>query len=125
MSIRIDKWLWFARIHKTRSLAAQAINAGRVKLNGARVKPSQTATVGDLLVFTKGQLEYRLTIAAIPKRRGPVKEAQALYEEDEASRLERERRTRMLAEDRALTPMTDGKPDKHTRRRLRDWHRGS
>ncbi len=116
--LRIDRWLWCARLFKSRSAAAEAVRRGRVHLNGQRVKPAHAVKIGDAL-----KLELRhggsrdLAIAAIPVRRGPAAEAAQAYVET-AESVERGRRA---AEQRALrgfAPPTAGKPDKRTRRLL-------
>ena len=90
--MRIDKWLWAARFFKTRSLAQQAIAAGRVKLNEARVKPAHELKVGDAISLRKEDLEWKIVVRLLSDRRGPAEEAQKLYLESDASRAERERR---------------------------------
>jgi ribosome-associated heat shock protein Hsp15 len=116
---RIDRWLWCARFFKSRSGAAEAVRAGRVRLNGSRVKPAHDVKVGDTLAIGRGDdTEQDVRVAAIPVRRGPATEAAACYVET-AESLERQR---VAAEQRALTPRfappTEGRPDKRTRRLL-------
>lgn len=83
-ALRIDKWLWFARFFKTRSLAASVVAAGEVSLNGAVVaKASALVRVGDELVFPTGKRRRRVTVLALGERRGPAPEAQALYREED------------------------------------------
>jgi len=83
-SLRIDKWLWFARFFKTRSLAASVIGEGEVRLNGAVVvKTSASVKPGDELVFPTGKRMRRVVVLAIGERRGPAPEAQGLYREEE------------------------------------------
>ncbi|MGE5477450.1 MAG: RNA-binding S4 domain-containing protein [Bacteroidales bacterium] len=83
-SLRIDKWLWFARFFKTRSLAASVVEAGEVRLNGAVVaKSSAQVRAGDDLVFPTGKRRRRVTVLAVGERRGPAPEAQALYREEQ------------------------------------------
>ncbi|MGJ8544920.1 MAG: RNA-binding S4 domain-containing protein [Sulfitobacter sp.] len=78
--LRLDKWLWFARFFKTRSLAATKVAAGAVRVNGASVsKRSTLVAVGDVLSFMQGDVLRIIEIAAIGTRRGPAPEAQALY----------------------------------------------
>ena len=118
--LRIDRWLWCARFYKTRSLAAQAVRGGHVRLNGQRVKAAHAVKIGDALtIVLREDTERDVTIAAIPARRGPAPEAAACYTETPES-LERRRRA---AERRALAgvlkPPTEGRPDKRTRRLLR------
>ena len=116
--MRIDKWLWAARFFKTRSLAQQAIAAGRVKLNDVRVKASHELKAGDSLVLRKEDLEWRIRVRILADRRGPAAEARKLYEETAESRAERERRQdlrRWCAEPAAGMK---GRPTKRDRRLL-------
>ncbi len=79
---RIDKWLWFARFFKSRSLAQSVVEAGEVRLNGMTVvKPAQAIRPGDELIFPTGKRWRRVRVAAVADRRGPAPEAQALYRE--------------------------------------------
>jgi ribosome-associated heat shock protein Hsp15 len=83
-TLRIDKWLWFARFFKTRSLAASVVDAGEVVLNGVVVvKASTGVRPGDDLVFPTGKRRRRVTVLALAERRGPAPEAQALYREED------------------------------------------
>jgi ribosome-associated heat shock protein Hsp15 len=116
---RIDRWLWCARLFKSRSAAAEAVRAGHVRLNGQRVKPAHAVRVGDALQVAHGHGPERdVAIAAIPVRRGPAAEAASSYVESPQS-IERRRKA---AEERAsrasYLPPTAGKPDKRTRRLL-------
>ncbi len=117
-TVRVDKWLWAARLVKTRGLAVEAINGGRVEVNGQRVKPSKDLKPGDRLVFTTGPVRRELMIRALSARRGPATEAALLYDETLESRQARERH----AEERRLTrPAFDdagGRPTKRDRRRF-------
>ena len=117
--LRIDRWLWCARFFKTRSVAAEAVRAGHVRLNGQRVKPAHAVKIGDALTVELREDSARdVRIAAIPARRGPAPEAAATYLET-AESIERRR---LAAEQRALRPAfappTSGRPDKRTRRLL-------
>jgi ribosome-associated heat shock protein Hsp15 len=116
--LRIDRWLWCARLFKSRSAAAEAVRGGRVRLNGSRVKPAHDVKVGDAVAVEIGGGERDVTIAAIPTRRGPASEAAACYVES-AESIERRR---VAAEARKLAPVfappTPGRPDKRTRRLL-------
>ncbi|WP_102110452.1 RNA-binding S4 domain-containing protein [Oceaniglobus roseus] len=79
-TIRADKWLWFARFFKTRSLAAQVISSGHLRVNGTRVsKPAQAVGAGDVLTFPQGNGIRVVEVVACGLRRGPVPEARALY----------------------------------------------
>jgi ribosome-associated heat shock protein Hsp15 len=88
--LRIDKWLWAARFFKTRSLAAQAVEGGRVRVGGERVKPAKELKPGDVLTVHVGELEWVVEVRALSARRGPAAEARTLYTESETSRARRE-----------------------------------
>ena len=120
--IRIDKWLWAARFYKTRSLAAQAVEAGRARLHGERVKPSKDVRAGDRITVRVGELEWAVEVRGLSERRGPASDAAKLYVEGEESRSRREL---MLAVRKATpAPVTDGRPTKRDRRRLELFRRG-
>jgi ribosome-associated heat shock protein Hsp15 len=117
--IRLDKWLWAARFYKTRSIAAQAVDGGKVKLNGDRAKPSKDVQPGDRLELAAGEVRWDVSVLAVSARRGPAAEAAKLYAESEESRARRER---ALAERRAgRHPAHDtrGRPTKRDRRMIR------
>lgn len=124
-SLRVDRWLFFCRFYKTRSKATAAVNGGHVKLNGERASPGVRVTIGDRIELVRDRLPYRFDVVAIPGRRGPAGEARACYVEDEPTAREREHRLAALRQDRSLMPKTDGRPDKHTRRKLRERGRRS
>ncbi len=88
--MRIDKWLWAARFFKTRSLAAKAVDGGKVRLNGERVKPAKDVKSGDEVIVASGQLEWTVHVLAVSDRRGPAERARTLYAETEASSAKRE-----------------------------------
>jgi len=83
--VRLDKWLWAARFFKTRSLASQAIEAGKVRLNGDRPKPSREVKAGDQLRIHIGEQLWDVTVLCLSERRGPAAEAQGLYAESDAN----------------------------------------
>jgi ribosome-associated heat shock protein Hsp15 len=115
--IRVDKWLWAARLLKTRALAAEAVKAGRVKVNGVAAKPSKEVGAGDRLELRTGPVRMEVLVRGIAPRRGPASEAALLYEETEASRDARER----YSEERRLARLDGGeggRPTKRDRRRL-------
>lgn len=122
-ALRIDRWLFFCRFFKTRSKATAAVTGGHVKLNGERASPGQRVEVGDRIELVRERLLYSLEVVRIPHRRGPAKEAQACYVEDEETERQREAQLSGLKQDRMLMPRTDGRPDKRTRRKLRDRKR--
>lgn len=84
-SVRIDKWLWAARFFKTRSLAQDAIELGRVRVRGERIKPSREVRVGELLEITRGEEHFEVYVEALSQVRGPAREAARLYRETDES----------------------------------------
>jgi ribosome-associated heat shock protein Hsp15 len=116
--MRLDKWLWAARFFKTRSLATQAIDNGRVKLNGERAKPARELKPGDRLELHLGDFDWALTVRALAMQRGPAPVAQALYEEDPASQARRQQQVseRKLAGNPAAA--IKGRPTKRDRRQI-------
>lgn len=117
--VRLDQWLWAARFFRTRSLAKQAIETGRVEVGGQRAKASRAVRVGDRLEVTRGDERFEIEVLGISAERGSAPVAQLLYAESEASR---QRRAQVRAERAA---MRDGfrppeqRPDKRARRLLR------
>ena len=118
--MRLDKWLWAARFFKTRSLAQQAIAAGRVKLNEERVKPAHALKVADAVSVRVGELEWRVEVKALSEQRGPAAQARKLYAESEASRTERERRGDLRRWGAEPSAGLKGRPTKRDRRRLEE-----
>ena len=117
--LRIDKWLWAARFFRTRSLAARAVDGGRVQVNGARVRPSKDLKPGDELAVHIGELEWLVKVRALSARRGPAAEARTLYDEHEKSR---ERRQAAIEARKHLPEPAfglRGRPTKRDRRVLR------
>jgi ribosome-associated heat shock protein Hsp15 len=114
--LRLDKWLWFARFYRTRSLATDAVAGGRVHVNGARVKPARDVQIGDTLSITRDEVRFEVVVQALLARRGPAPEAQAAYLETDASIAVRARQREQL---RDAPPAPMGRPDKHDRRALR------
>ncbi len=123
-SLRIDRWLYCCRFFKSRSQATAAVEGGHVKLNGERTSPGRRVICGDRIDLVKSRLLYSLEVVAIPARRGPAAEARACYIEDEDTASQRQAQTAVLRQDRLLMPQTKGRPDKHTRRKLRQRNRG-
>lgn len=122
-SLRLDRWLWFTRFYKTRTAATAAVQGGHVRVNDERARTSVRVQAGDEIRLQRQQLEYVLTVVGIPVRRGPASEARACYRESEESVVRREQRLAEIRRDRLQMPMTPGKPDKRTRRRLRQRNR--
>ena len=118
--MRLDKWLWAARFFKTRSLAQQAIESGRVGLNRERVKPSHAVKVEDSVSVRVGEFEWQVRVKGLSERRGPAPEARKLYEETAESRAERERRVELRRWSAEPAAAIKGRPTKRDRRRLED-----
>jgi ribosome-associated heat shock protein Hsp15 len=116
--VRIDKWLWAARFFKTRALARAAVQGGKVRLNGARVKPSRPLALGDELRIQRGLEEFTITVDVLSERRGPVAEAQGLYTESEGSRRLREQQAEQRALQRSERAGHERRPDKRQRRQI-------
>lgn len=117
--IRIDKWLWAARFYKTRSLATEAVQGGKVEINGDRAKPAKTVGPGDEVRVRLGPYEHVVIVRAVAPRRGSARDAQGLYDETPESRAEREK----LAEQLRMAPAAfvwedKGRPTKKDRRQL-------
>jgi ribosome-associated heat shock protein Hsp15 len=116
---RIDKWLWAARFYKTRSLAAHAVEGGKVKLNGERVKPGKELKTGDELEVRSGELQWRVEVRAVTLKRGPAAEAALLYAESDESRARREHMIAMRRAGPHPARDTHGRPTKRDRRMIR------
>jgi ribosome-associated heat shock protein Hsp15 len=116
--VRLDKWLWAARFFKTRSLAQQAIAAGRVKLDDARVKSSHDIKPGNSIAIRVGDFEWQITVKELSDKRGPAEQARKLYQESEASRAERERRKDLRRWGAEPASTLKGRPTKRDRRTL-------
>ena len=115
---RIDKWLWAARFFKTRSLATDAVERGKVKLNGVRTKPAHNVRTGDSMQIDNGASQWQVLVCGIADQRGTATQAQTLYGETAASVEQR----RLLAEQQRLSPeptaVLKGRPTKRDRRLL-------
>jgi ribosome-associated heat shock protein Hsp15 len=114
--LRIDKWLWAARFFKTRSLAVEAVESGKVTINEVRIKPAKTVGAGDRLVIRLGQYYFEIVVLGISNKRGGAPEAQKLYRESDESRT---RRAEIAANLKALPqPTFKGRPTKRDRREI-------
>ena len=116
--VRLDKWLWAARFFKTRSLATEAVNGGKVDLNGQRPKAAKELKIGDQLRIRTGPFVHAITVRALSDRRGPPAAAALLFEESAESIAARER----LREQHRIAPSVQydegGRPTKKDRRTL-------
>ena len=116
---RIDVWLWAARFFRTRALAKQAIETGKVEVGGQRAKPSRSVRIGDALVVQRGEERFEIEVLGLSDARGPAKVAQTLYAESEASRQARDALRANRAAERAGYRAPESKPDKRARRLIR------
>jgi ribosome-associated heat shock protein Hsp15 len=117
-SVRIDRWLWAARMFKTRSLAARAIGGGKVRLNDDRPKTGAAVRIGDVVRVRHGPIERTLVVAGLAERRGPASAATALYEETAESRARRRAREAQLRSMPETPFRGKGRPTKKERRDL-------
>jgi len=121
-TVRLDKWLWAARFYKTRSAAQQAIEGGKVKLNGERTKPAKSLQPGDRLHINIRGYEWEIEVLALSDKRGPAVVARTLYSEGEESTqkraLEVEKRRRVNEPASTIK----GRPTKRDRRALDDFN---
>lgn len=118
-SVRLDLWLWAARFYKTRSLARQAIETGKVEVAGQRTKAARALRVGDAVRATRGDEVFEVEVLALSDTRGPASVAQMMYRESEASRAQREHGRAVRAAGRTGYRAPEHKPDKRARRLIR------
>ena len=123
-AVRLDKWLWAARIYKTRALAREMIEGGKVHYNGQRSKPGKVVEQGATLTLRQGNDERILLVKGITEQRRPASEAAALYEET-AESIEKREKMALARKMNALTmPHPDRRPDKKERRDLMRFKHG-
>lgn len=115
-AVRLDKWLWAARFFKTRALARQAIQAGKVSYNGQRSKPSKTVELQSTLLIPRGSERVEVVVTGLSSQRRGAPEAQLLYEETAASIKRREENAAARKANALYNPHPDGRPDKKQRR---------
>ena len=120
---RLDKWLWAARFFKTRALAAEAIDGGKVHLNGERVKRSKAVKAGDEVSVRIGPYEHRVRVMLLSDRRGPATVAATLYDELPESRATRERLIEQRRMEAAGATADAGRPSKRDRRQIEQLRR--
>jgi len=119
--VRLDKWLWAARFYKTRSLAAQAVDAGQVRVGDERVKPARTLRGGESVSIRKAGFVFVVDVLAVSDRRGGAADAALLYRETAASVAAREALQLQRRAAHAVAPETPGRPTKRQRRKLEDF----
>jgi len=117
-SVRIDKWLWAARFFKTRSMATDAVDAGKVRLNEERIKPARGVKPGDVLEIDNGATEWEVVVQALADKRGSATVAQTLYTETERSIAERQKKAEQRKLFREPGEAIKGRPTKRDRRLL-------
>ncbi|MDX1574312.1 MAG: RNA-binding S4 domain-containing protein [Methylophaga sp.] len=121
---RLDKWLWAARFFKTRSLAVEAINGGKVHVNGQRAKPSRHVHTGDMLEVSKPPYSFEIEVLGLEKQRRPAIEAQTLYQETAESQAKREQLREQLHNEPLGFREQKGRPSKRDRRHIIKFTRG-
>ena len=123
--MRLDKWLWAARFFKTRQLAIDAINGGKVHLNGQRAKPGKEIGIGAKLQISKDQYLWDITVLALSAQRRPAAEAALLYEETPESLAQRHAEIARRRDERSLGLQPETKPNKKERRQIHRFKRGA
>jgi len=119
--LRLDKWLWAARFYKTRTLAAEAIDAGHVRIEGERVKTAHPVRGGDRVSIRKAGYVWDVTVTAVSDRRGGAADAALLYKEDDASIAARDELAKQRKAAAEASPRYPGRPTKRQRRKLEDF----
>jgi ribosome-associated heat shock protein Hsp15 len=122
--MRLDKWLWAARFFKTRALATEAINGGKIHLNGQRAKPGKDISLGARLEISKDQYTWDITVKALNAQRRPASEAALLYEETAESLAKRQAEVERRRLEHEHGGQPDQRPDKKDRRLIHRFKRG-
>ena len=122
--VRIDKWLWAARLFKTRALASKACELGRVQSNTLRVKPAREVCIGDKLRITTDSGDFGIEVLALSEIRGPATVAQTLYRESESSREARQKQIEERRAHRDFNAAPQTRPSKRDRRRIIQFRGG-
>lgn len=120
-SARLDKWLWAARFYKTRAIAKQMIDGGKVFYNGQRTKSGKAVSIGDTIRVRQGFDEKEITVVALADKRRDATFAQTLYQETDESIETRERNALARKQGAYFSPATETKPDKKQRRQIRQF----
>jgi ribosome-associated heat shock protein Hsp15 len=121
-TVRIDKWLWAARFFKTRSMATDAVDGGKIRLNGERIKPARGVKIGDKLDIDNGSTEWEVVVDGLAEQRGSAAIAQTLYTETEESVLRREKKAEQRKYFREPAEAIKGRPTKRDRRLIDKSH---
>jgi len=119
--IRLDKWLWAARFYRTRTIAKQMIDGGKIFYNGQRTKSGKAVSIGDIIKIRQGFEEKLITVIALADKRSDATFAQTLYKESKESIESREKNALARKQGILLSPASDTKPDKKQRRKLREF----
>jgi len=114
--VRLDKWLWAARFFKTRQLAHEALELGRVTVNGDRAKASRSVNAGDNMVIRHNGFEYHIDVLGMSTQRKSAKDVAMLYRESAESVTQREERAALMRAEHASFPYGEGRPSKKARR---------
>lgn len=122
--IRLDKWLWAARFYKTRAVAREMIEGGKVHYNGQRSKPSKTVELNAMLTLRQGNDERTVKVLGLTDQRRPATEAMQLYEETAESLEKREKMAQARKTNSLTMPHPDRRPDKKERRDLMKFKHG-
>jgi ribosome-associated heat shock protein Hsp15 len=124
--MRLDKWLWAARLFKTRALAAEQVGKGHVLINQQPAKASREVRVGDMIALAQGQMPLEVVVRGLSLNRGPAPLAQTMYEQTPQSLVAR---AKLLEQRRSgvepAQSLEQGRPTKRDRRKLADWNRWS
>ena len=120
-STRLDKWLWAARFYRTRAIAKQMIDGGKIFYNGQRTKSGKAVSIGDIIKIRQGFEEKEVTVIALADKRRDATFAQTLYQENKESIERREKHALARKQGILSSPASDTKPDKKQRRKLREF----
>jgi len=120
--VRIDKWLWAARFFKTRGLAAEAIDGGKIRYDGERPKPAKEVRLGALLRITRADGEWEVVVRGLSAQRRGAPEAALLYEETEQSRQRREQAQLTREAEHGMRDRGMGRPTKRDRRLIKRFN---
>jgi len=123
--LRIDKWLWAARFFKTRALAIEAIDSGKVQVNEVRVKPAKTVDVGNRVAIRLGPYTFVVEVLGLSDKRGPAPQAQKLYKETEESIRQREELAFQRKAQAQEVQRGEGRPTKKDRREIERFKSGA